>query len=742
MVMTKKLGTGLSTLLIPAVLAASVWVQHKTLAADTDNNGQEIALEYADQVSRLVQSQKIDELSKLSIPSTTNLTSKMEEWKETYVSRIQKQEDERKKEYDKAVDKAQEQLKKEKFDEAMFSVVMAYQIAKDQSEFLKLDWVKDLTAKVAARAAEYEKKGDWIESLQLYTDLNSLYEIDTRYKPDMQRLARRTRLLAVYTPEAFYETRKALLEKQIKERAEELKAEGTTQPAKTATTLPSDDDDLTPSFTSWKDYVEGIQPDMGMDAIRRARTDWVELTSYDTLVKGGVDALRLFLTTPELAKEFPKLADPAARETFSNALDAALAKDASAKEKSMNDVEEVLQNLINVSAASVGLPSEVIVMEFTDGAMEKLDPFSAVIWPHERAEFDKTMRGTFGGVGIMIGLESGKLQVISPLEDTPAFHAGIQAGDVITAIDGVSALNISIDQAVHKIMGKPGTMVSLKIKRGNDQPKEYQLTRDLIKVSSVKGIERQDGDPSKWNFMLDPESKIGYIRITGFQDDTADELRDALTQLKSDGMRGLILDLRFNPGGLLRAAVDICDMFIPQGVIVSTRGRSAEAKEYKWTAHNDTMVPPTMPVVVLVNQYSASASEIFSGAMQDLNRGLIIGHRSFGKGSVQNLIGIGSEMAGADATAAEMKLTMAYYYLPNGENLHRRDGATKWGVDPNVAVDLTPDQLSNLLKQRRDGDVIRAAGNTTEPATTQAASSDTQLDTALLMLRLQLVHPQ
>jgi len=166
MVMTKKLGTGLSTLLIPAVLGASVWVHHKTLAAEPDTNGQEIVLEYADQVSRLVQSQKIDELSKLSIPSTTNLTSKMEEWKETYVSRIQKQEDERKKEYDKAVDKAHEQLKKEKFDEAMFSVVMAYQIAKDQGEFLKLDWVKDLTAKVAARAAEDEKKGDWKKKIK------------------------------------------------------------------------------------------------------------------------------------------------------------------------------------------------------------------------------------------------------------------------------------------------------------------------------------------------------------------------------------------------------------------------------------------------------------------------------------------------------------------------------------------------------------------------------------------------
>jgi carboxyl-terminal processing protease len=733
----------LSMFFIPFVLAGGLWVHHDVQAATPANGdaGQEIVYDYADRVTRLVQSQKIEELSKLSIPSTTNETSKMEQWKDAYVAQIQKQEGERQKEYDKAVNKAQEELKKEKFDEAMLSVVMAYQIAKDQTEFLKLDWVKDLTAKVAARAAEYEKKGDWIESLQLYTDLNSLYEIDTRYKPDMQRLARRTRLLAVYTPQAFYETRKALIEKQDKEREEELKAEGTTQPA--ATTKPSaDDDDLTPSFTRWQDYVEEIEPDMGLDAIRRARNDWVELTSYDTLVKGGVDALRLFLTTPELGKEFPGLADAAARDTFDKALDAAVAKDASGKELTGDDMARVMNDLVNASDASVKLPKEVIIMEFTDGAMEKLDPFSAVIWPHERPEFDKTMRGTFGGVGIMIGLEGGKLQVISPLEDTPAYRAGIQAGDIITAIDGQSAINISIDQAVHKIMGKPDTQVALRIKRGTEAPKEYALTRAIINVHSVKGFERLDSDQSRWNYMLDPDSKIGYIRITGFQDETADELRAAIEELKSQGMRGLILDLRFNPGGLLRAAVDISDMFLNHGVIVSTRGRSAEAREYKWTAHDNPLVPEEMPIVVLVNQYSASASEIFSGAMKDLHRGYIIGHRSFGKGSVQNLFGIGSEQLADGTPVAEMKLTMAYYYLPNGENLHRRDGAKDWGVDPDVTVDLTPDQLGDLLKQRRDSDVIHSASST-EPATTQAASTDTQLDTALLMLRLQLVqgHP-
>ncbi len=497
----------------------------------------------------------------------------------------------------------------------MVDLVGAYQIAKDQTEFLKLDWVKDLTAKVAEQAANYEKAGNWIESLQLYTDLNSLYEIDTRYKPDMQRLARRSRLLAMYVPQTFYDMRKAIIEKQIKEHAAEKAA---TQPAATQAGAPTtqasastpgfheiqtatgtatvpDEDTTPPTFTRWQDYVESAQLDMGEEAIERARQDWVESTTYDTLVKGGVDALRLFLTTPELAKEFPALADPAASADFAKALDGALAKDASGKELSPDDMEHILSGLVEASAATVKLPKEVIVMEFTDGAMEKLDPFTAVIWPHELAEFDKNIKGSFGGVGVQISLEKGLLTVISPLEDTPAYRAGISAGDVITAIDGKTAVGISIDQAVHSIMGKPGTPVVLRIKHGTNPDKDFAITRDLIKVGSVKGFRRNDADTSKWDFMIDPETKIGYVRITSFQEDTADELKAALLQLQSDGMRGIILDLRYNPGGLLKAAVDISDMFLQDGVIVSTKGRSANAKEYKWTARGDTVVPPPCP---------------------------------------------------------------------------------------------------------------------------------------------------
>jgi carboxyl-terminal processing protease len=303
---------------------------------------------------------------------------------------------------------------------------------------------------------------------------------------------------------------------------------------------------------------------------------------------------------------------------------------------------------------------------------------------------------------------------------------------------------MSIDQAVHTITGKPKTEVTLTIKRAGVPDRDYHLMRDIIKVASVKGFQRDPQDTSKWDFMLDPENKIGYIRLTGFQDDSAQELKDTLDDLQAKGMRGVIMDLRFNPGGLLNSAIDISDMFLTDGEIVSTKGRSSHARPMNAKAHRNTEIPPGMPVVVLVNQYSASASEIYSGAMKDLHRALIVGHRSFGKGSVQNLLKIGNETQSDGNPDAMMKLTMAYYYLPNKESLHRKDGAKTWGVDPDVAVDITPKQLGDLLKTRRDADIIHrnGAAPATQSATTKDAppGPDTQLDTALLMMRLQLVQ--
>jgi carboxyl-terminal processing protease len=723
--------------LAAAALAAGVAVYHNNVRAEPAP-GDLAVVDFADKVSSLVRAGQLDELKKLSAPAEA---AKLDSWRSDYVGAIQKSEAQRAKELNEAISKAQDFQKRGKLDEAVDRSVRAYMITKekDQEAFLKLDWVAKLTEEAAAKAADLEKKGEWLESLQLYSDLNSLFEMSTKYKPDMQRLARRTRLIALYTPAKFYEMRKALIAKQEKEKP----ADGKEPP-----------EDTTPAtFPKWEDHVKGITPDMLEDACDKAVADWVEKTSYAKLMEGGAASLRLFLSTPELYGEFPNLKDEAKRKAFEATLDDALA--AAGKEDFTGPMfHKWVRTILESNEKTIELPRTVAIMEFTDGSMERLDPFTAIIWPGELAEFNKNITGSFGGVGVQISLEKGLLTVISPLEDTPAWKAGMQAGDVITAIDGKSTVGITIDQAVRTIMGQAGTQVKLRVKReGLTEEKEFEITRAQIKVSSVKGVKRDMSDPEnpKWDFMIDKENKIGYIRVTGFQEETTHELEAALAQLKSQGLQGLILDLRFNPGGLLKAAVDISDLFLDQGTIVSTKGRTLRAGEYKWQAHKDVAVDSQLPITVLINQYSASASEILSGALKINKRALIVGQRSFGKGSVQNILFLPE-----GAKDAEMKLTMSYYYLPNGESLHRKDGATTWGVEPQVLVELSPDQLSKMLKQRRDSDIIqRAAGAapttsapatstapSTGPATTTAANEpviDTQLDTSLLLLRLQLV---
>ncbi len=303
------------------------------------------------------------------------------------------------------------------------------------------------------------------------------------------------------------------------------------------------------------------------------------------------------------------------------------------------------------------MPEEVFVSEFADGAFATLDPFSTMIWPYDVEDFQKTTQGEFGGVGIQIQNDDQQnLKVASPLEDTPAYRAGIKAGDIITHINGKNAKGISLDRAVKTITGPPGTTVTLTIRATDGTVKDYIVTREIIKVDSVKGYSHRPG--GGWDYFVDPDQKIAYIRLTNFTKTSADDLEKALQDIKSQGAKALVFDLRYNPGGLLQAATEIVNKFVREGVIVSTH------------ADRDTPNPPTvanaspdgfdtdMPMAVLVNQYSASASEIVSGALKDHRRAMIVGERTFGKGSVQMLFPL-------DSRKAYLKLTTSHYYLPN-----------------------------------------------------------------------------
>lgn len=353
------------------------------------------------------------------------------------------------------------------------------------------------------------------------------------------------------------------------------------------------------------------------------------------------------------------------------------------------------------------------------GMMSKLDQYSNYIAPEELDRFKSGIESEFGGVGIQVSIEEGVLKIISPIVGSPAYRAGLMAGDKITAIEGKSTKGITLDDAVKQMKGKIGSTVHVTVEHPDSKSETVALTREIVRVDTVMGDLRNDDD--SWNFFLDPEKKIAYIRVTAFSRHTTDELRDALKKLIAQNMKGLILDLRFNPGGLLTTAIEVSDLFISSGRIVSTASRSAE--ERSWDAHKEGTFAD-FPMVVLVNHYSASASEIVAACLQDHKRAVIIGERTWGKGSVQNIIEL------EDGKSA-LKLTTAGYQRPSGANIHRADDASdkdEWGVKPDSGFELTlrPAELTDFLRYRRDRDIVKR-----EAAEKTPAFVDRQLEKAL-----------
>ena len=294
--------------------------------------------------------------------------------------------------------------------------------------------------------------------------------------------------------------------------------------------------------------------------------------------------------------------------------------------------------------------------------------------------------------------------MISPLVGTPAYRAGVMAGDLIVEIDGESTEDITLDEAVRRMKGPVGTPVTLKVLHLNAmEPETITLKRENIRVETVLGDARNPDD--SWRWMFDPEKKIGYIRVIGFGRHTAEDLQKVLQQLADQKLRGLILDLRFNPGGLLSSAIEVSDLFIAKGRIVSTEGRNVEPRV--WDAEEKGTFEG-FPMAVLVNRYSASASEIVAACLQDHDRAVIIGERTWGKGSVQNIV----ELEGGGSA---LKLTTAGYHRPNGKNIHRFPDAKdsdEWGVMPDAGfeVKLSGKDMTQLIAQRRQKDIVRKNG--------------------------------
>jgi C-terminal peptidase (prc) len=310
-----------------------------------------------------------------------------------------------------------------------------------------------------------------------------------------------------------------------------------------------------------------------------------------------------------------------------------------------------------------------------NGMTKSLDPFSSFFTPKQYESFRQETEGEFGGVGIEIGMEKGRPVVISPIEGTPAFKAGIKPGDVILEIDGEDTSNMSLIDVVQRIRGKVGTKVQLTIyRKGMEKPMKIELERALIKIESVK-----------WTTLGD----VGYIKLSQFNENVSVQVEKALKELTSQRVKGIILDLRNDPGGLLSEAVNVASLFLPEGkLVVYTRGRNGETQKY--FARRKPVVPDDLPVIVLINKGSASASEIVAGALQDYKRAVILGEKSFGKASVQNIIPL------EDGSA--LKLTVAYYYTPLGRLIHNR------GIVPDVQVAMDEKQeeaLQEAIRQKK-----------------------------------------
>jgi carboxyl-terminal processing protease len=334
------------------------------------------------------------------------------------------------------------------------------------------------------------------------------------------------------------------------------------------------------------------------------------------------------------------------------------------------------------------------------GMMSELDQHSSYIPTEKVEEFRETVESQYGGVGLQVALEGGRPRVISPIWGSPAYRAGICAGDWILEIEGKSTQGLSLDEIVHRLKGAPGTSVRVKIRRGlTGEVTDIVLTREVIQVPTVVGYQRKADD--QWDYFLPGENHIAYVRITHFGRHTAEELRAVLEQLVNDGIKALVLDLRFNPGGLLSSAVAVADLFVSDGVIVSVSGRNTA--EQVWRAHAEGTFAG-FPVAVLVNRHSASGSEIVAACLQDHGRAVIVGERTWGKGSVQSLISLRS-------SGSALKLTTATYIRPSGKNIHRFPDAREeddWGVRPNPGfeVRLSDREMALLLADQRRREII------------------------------------
>lgn len=370
-------------------------------------------------------------------------------------------------------------------------------------------------------------------------------------------------------------------------------------------------------------------------------------------------------------------------------------------------LEEVHRSYVDTNESGY----DSLIRHALTGMLQDLDPYSQFLDEESYDDMKDDTAGKFSGVGLVISMKDGLLTVVAPMEDTPAFRAGILSGDIVTEIDGDETREISLSDAVKKMRGDVDTAVKLKtIRPSTHEVKEYEITRAEIEVASVKDAKLI-------------EDSIGYIRVTQFNEPTAADLKAELKNLTDQDMKALVLDLRGNPGGLLTAAAGVAELFLPRGeLIVFTKGRDGESPDQRFLSAGTTHYTD-FPMVILVNGGSASASEIVSGALQDHKRAVLVGEKTFGKGSVQSILPL--------EDGAAIKLTTAKYYTPSERVIHEH------GIEPDVKVEMNPEDLFKIrMRQAKqgldDGEVLPE----------EAGIRDIQLDYAIGTLKGMMIQQE
>ncbi len=512
-----------------------------------------------------------------------------------------------------------------------------------------------------------------------------------------------------------------------------------------------------PCESSEERYI-GVKKDMFTLAVYALGMDYVELLDYRQMANKALERCKLlgevlgneerfgaaaadsnepgsrWFTPPDKQQLAAWLSAITAVQDEVNAIPAGPEK---------KDLLNVFEKTLMLNKATAQLPEPILIAHFTEGALAALDRYTTMVWPQQMREFEKNMMNEFTGIGVEISKRTGELSVASLLPDTPAYRAGLDAGDVIEAVDGLETRDMSLICAVHKITGPKGTKVSLTIKSaGSDQTREVIITRDKIVIPSIRGWKRaSDGD---WLYMIDDRDKIGYVRITSFATETASTLEKILVDLESQGVKGLVLDVRGNPGGLLSSAVDVADKFLNGGLVVRTQPRSGLRRWPSYESAKEKGTHPNYPLVILIDSSSASGSEILAGALADKSykRAVLVGDRTHGKGSVQSA----TPYTGG---GSKLKYTMAYYHLPSDQRVLSKEEAEKrgtkdWGVAPDVAVKLRSDELRKLIDVQRDNDVLMQADNGNDAqekkrhSLDETITTDPQLAVGLLVVKAKL----